>query len=338
MSYSSAADDSKQSRRIDHVHSPLHLIAVHGSITLKQVDPTSDSHYQIAMIECRKSLAETLENEKIVPRLRGSLIYVVCNVMGKELQPNWIIPASPSTTPILDLTPLSPSNAMNVSAHSTEDDCHHCTGKLRELVLPYFPAVSSLQTTLSQSPLLRPLTGLYQYPVGAGNGKETEVERITKTPMSGLIIRPLPAAQEDLRLSPPSLVFQSKSLVEAQTLIEEKIGGRTSKIGWRGNGQLGSLIVSHPSITGLDVRICETNSDEWVLSGSFDESQDSLLAGSLADLQSVNVMSDGKHGDVEKTAANTGGDCWVEVRSNLKHFTSRKKSNPLTVAKPPDLP
>ncbi|KAL7435415.1 hypothetical protein ACHAXH_006388 [Discostella pseudostelligera] len=365
LSYcSGTADERQRSRSIDDVNSPLHLIAIHGSSALEHFDPTNNTQYRSVMIECRRRLAETLESEHIIPhpfawtfeaRLRGLLFYVMCNVMGREPQPNWIIPTQPSTTPILDLTPLFPSNAKDALVHSIDDEhrCNHtdCIGKLREIVLPFFPEVSSLQTTLSQSSLSRPLPGLYQFQIGSEYGKET-VNRTTNKPNTpGLIVRPLPAAQEDLRLSPPSLVFQCKSLVNVQTLVEEKLGGRTSKIGWRGNGQLGSLIVSHPSITGLDVRICESTGDEWVLSSSFDESQDSLLAGSLAELQSVHVVSDGKHNDIEKASTvgdkhTANGDCWIEFRSNVKHPTgflkhfahSTSPKSPHLVAKPPDLP
>ncbi|KAL3762978.1 hypothetical protein ACHAWU_001125 [Discostella pseudostelligera] len=364
LSYCSGTADGRQrSRSIDDVHSPLHLIAIHGSSALEQCETTSNTHYRSAMIECRRRLAEALQSEHIIPhsfastfetRVRGLLFYVMCNVMGREPQPNWIIPTRHSTTPILDLTPLFPSIANNASVHSIDDEhrCNHtdCTGKLREIVLPFFPGVSLLQTTLSQSSLLRPLPGLYQFQIGSENGRETIDRTTNKSNAHSLIIRPLPAAQEDLRLSSPSLVFQCKSLVDAQTMVEEQLSGRTSKIGWRGNGQLGSLIVSHPSITGLDVRICETTGDEWVLSSSFDESQDSLLAGSLAELQSVHVVSEGKHEEKASTKGDkntANGDCWVEFRSNVKHpsgffkqFASATSliSPPLRVAKPPDLP
>ncbi len=346
LSYHSAAEERKPSRTMDHGYSPLHLIAI---------QLYCNTHYQTAMIECRKRLAETLKNGHAIPhsfastieaRLRGLIVYIMRNVMGRQPQPKWIIPGSPSTTPILDLTPFVSPHAIKIPALSNEDEHRHTDcGKLRELVLPYFPEVSSLQATLSQSSLSRPLTGLYQYPEF---DKETGEERTINTHTSGLVVRPLPAAQEDLRLSPPSLVFQCKSLVETQTLVEEKLGGRTTKIGWRGNGHLGSLIVSHPSITGLDIRICETTGDEWVLSSSFDESQDSLLAGSLAELQSVHVVSEGRrNNNTEKTSGDkntANGDCWIEVRTNAKHPAgflkqlSRGKTNPLSVAKPPDIP
>ena len=98
-----------------------------------------------------------------------------------------------------------------------------------------------------------------------------------------------------MRLSPPSLIFSCPSLDETQELVEKNLGGKTSKIRWRGDEHRGSLIVSHPSIAGLDVRI----SEDWILSSSFDEAEQSVLAGSLDDLQSSHVMSEGKHDDDE---------------------------------------
>ncbi|KAL9181369.1 hypothetical protein ACHAXT_010174 [Thalassiosira profunda] len=136
----------------------------------------------------------------------------------------------------------------------------------------------------------------------------------------GLIFRPLPAAQEDLRLSPPSLVFQSKSLDESQELIERTLGGRT---------------------------ICETAGEEWVLSSSFDEAQDSLLAGSLAELQSTHVVSEGKRGGTDTVAGDPKighADCWIETRQTVKRpsgFVSslfRRKPSGNRIAKPPDIP
>ncbi|KAL7536820.1 hypothetical protein ACHAXR_007416, partial [Thalassiosira sp. AJA248-18] len=258
-------------------------------------------------------------------RLRGLLLQFMCNVMGSCPNPSWILGKNPH--PLLDLTPFS-SNAptsleQDNSVGSNESDNmlrrHDDTGMLRELALPYFPQVSSLQTKLSKSSLLRPLPGLYQCPIVTNGSNDTTRKNTTDNP--GLIFRPIPAAQEDLRLSPPSLVFQCKSLKEAQKLVEEKLGGRTFKIGWRGHGQLGSLIVSHPLLYGLDLRICEAAGNEWVLSSSFDEAQESLLAGSLEELQSSHVVSDGKSDGVEKSSITVDtksgdGDCWVEFRSN----------------------
>ena len=229
-------------------------------------------------------------------------------------------------------------------------------GKLRELVLPFFAGAasssssSSPQEKLSASSLLRPLPGLYQCSAGPDLAAEEEGATVATgakgrsrpTSNPGLVFRPLPAASEDLRLSPPSLVFQCVSLSEARELVEGELGGGTRKIGWRGHGQPGSLIVSHPSVVGIDVRICEAATEEWTLSSSFDESQDSLLAGSVAELQSTHVTSEGRSDVIDATSARGDersgkGDCWVEFRSGFVKSLF-KKSPGITVAKPPDLP
>ena len=234
---------------------------------------------------------------------------------------------------------------------------------MRELVLPFFAGAASSSSPsprekLSASSLRRPLPGLYQCSAGpdlAAAAAEEEGETVATgakgrsrpTSNPGLVFRPLPAASEDLRLSPPSLVFQCVSLSEARELVEGELGGSTRKIGWRGHGQPGSLIVSHPSVAGIDVRICEAATEEWTLSSSFDESQDSLLAGSVAELQSTHVTSEGRGDGVDATSARGDersgkGDCWVEFRSNVSRpvgFKSLFKKSPgITVAKPPDLP
>ncbi len=168
---------------------------------------------------------------------------------------------------------------------------------------------------------------------------------MTTTTNPGLIIRPLPAADGDMRLSPPSLVFRCESLSGSRDLIEGRLGGRTHKIGWRGNGLSGSLIVSHPSVTGIEIRIRESVHDGgWALSSSFDESQESLLAGSIAELQSTRVTSEG--GATTSIIGDDkigNGDCWVEFRSNVARpvgfVNSLLRTSPrISVVKPPNLP
>jgi len=357
----------KNEMRVNNVHPSLQLIAIHGSDSAS-ISPTSSSQcseeqYHNALIECRQRLATTIQNMQIFDgnkyalastleaRLRGLFLYIMCDILGWQPNPAWIL--AKKSSPILDLMPFSPKETSSLERQDSKNGPIEIdiTGKLRELALPFFPGVSSsLQTVLSKSSLIRPLPGLYQCPAGPTESKATTKRNTTANP--GLIFRPLPAAQEDLRLSSPSLVFQCESLVEAQKLVEEKLGGRTFKIGWRGHGQLGSLIVGHPSILGLDIRICEAAGNEWILSSSFDEAQESLLAGSLAELQSTHVVSEGKSGAAE-TSSGTGdtkngnADCWVEFRSNVKHptgffkqFTSSLFQKPARtkVAKPPDIP
>jgi hypothetical protein len=101
-------------------------------------------------------------------------------------------------------------------------------------------------------------------------------------------------------------------------------------------------MVAHPDLPGLDFRL--TDSLEY--SSSFAEAQDALLAGSLLELQSENVLLEGGDGrrELMKPDAKDGeGDCWVEFRANVKRPLEYMKRNSKTlnaakVAKVPDIP
>ena len=302
---------------------PLQLISIHGLGSIA---------------DCRQSLANVIQSKQytIETRLRG-ITFNLMNKLGKHLTPAWILADNPTTShvsPILDLTNHSKDNCVTI-----DDTSHENIGKLRELVLPFSPEDSSLQSKLSKSSLARPLPGLYQCSTvdSTDESKDTMVN-------NGLIFRPLPAAEEDLTLSKPSLVFQCQHLTDSQKLIEEKLGGSTHKIGWKGHDKLGSLMVRHQSLSGLDIRLVQSATDDWMPTAAFDESTESLLAGSLDDLQSSHVVSDGNvtNDSLVNDEKIGNGDCWVELRSNvrkpsgfIKQFKSQKKQ---TIAKPPDLP
>ena len=238
-------------------------------------------------------------------RLRGA-VFSTMQRMGKEVQTQWLLPS----TPLLDL---------DTSSCKQEQSSSDQKVGLKELVVPFFSEFSTIQSNLAKSTLSRPLSGLYKHE------------------QSGVVIRPLPAADEDLRLPPPSLIFNG-SIQEKKVVVEQDLGGKTAKIGWRGNSHRGSLIVKHPSITGLDVRICE----DWVLCRSFDEAEDAVLAGSLNDLQSSSVMSEGKNSnkDAAIDPKTNNADCWIEARSNMKRPAGFLKRNSRyhRIAKPPQLP
>lgn len=324
LSFSSELDNKGNESSIDNNYvtpnSALHLIAVHGS-SVSHID------YHNALIECRRRLANAFQDSQGFSheaRLRGLFANITRRMTAKRPNINMILGSKISSDNLtLDLTPIFSSNEEeSTSEYDNLEQNNHCSGKLRELVLPYFPQTSSIQTKMSTSSLLsRPRPGIYQA-------------------NHGLIFRPLPAANEDLHLSSPSLVFQCESLEEVRELVEDKLGGKTYKIGWRGHSQLGSLIVSHPSLMGLEIRICESTSEGWVPSIHFDESQQSLLAGSLPELQSTHVVSQGDKMTTSGDSKIGKGDCWVEVRSNVKRPGGFFKKSPESnrIAKIPDLP
>ena len=283
--------------------------------------------------DCRQQLSRSIvEENQIFPnstwesRLRG-LSFTMAQKLGRDIQPSWLL----RNTPTVNLNKSNTSSDMSSVAESEVVTGEGGGGVLKEVALPFFPEYSTVQKELSSSRLFsRPLPGLYQY-----NDKVK-----TNSASTGLIIRPIPAATEDLRLPPPSLIFHCSSLHNAKEIVERELGGKTEKIGWRGATHRGNLIASHPSISGLDVRI----SEDWALSSSFDEAEQSVLAGSLDELQSSHVMSEGKHNGSDNTITAdskvNNSDCWVEVRSNMKRpsgFLKRFSSHP-RVAKPPQLP
>ena len=213
---------------------PLQLISIHGLRSIA---------------DCRQSLANVIQSKQytIETRLRG-IIFNLMNKLGKHLTPAWILASNPTTShvsPILDLT--NHSTTLTESENKTKDfvtidKSPENIGKLRELVLPFFPEDSSLQSKLSKSSLPRPLPGLYQCSVVSTDESKDTIAN------NGLIFRPLPAAEEDLTLSKPSLVFQCQHLTDSQELIEQK-GGRTHKIGWKGDDNL----FSPPTIVFIGV-------------------------------------------------------------------------------------
>jgi hypothetical protein len=100
-------------------------------------------------------------------------------------------------------------------------------------------------------------------------------------------------------------------------------------------------MVIHKDTAGLDIRLTESTA----CISSFSEAQEALLAGSLDELQNVNVlMEGGNETKAYQETMNGLGDCWVEFRANLKKpsgfFTRNTKSNRQShkVAKAPDIP
>jgi hypothetical protein len=212
--------------------------------------------------------------------------------------------------------------------------------KFREIVIPFddestYPDGSTLLQNLSKSNLARPKTGLFQWNSTSAVCNE-----------NGFVIRPLPIAKADLNLSSPSMIFQCESLDQVQSALSKDI--ILNKVGCNSMTP-GQLMVSHRDMQGIELRYCQSKE----LSSIFPEAQESLMAGSLEDLQNVNVMVKGgkTQSSGEKSAdspnrvdsMNGLGDCWVEFRANLKRPTgyfegkSRRKSVQRT-AKAPDIP
>jgi hypothetical protein len=210
----------------------------------------------------------------------------------------------------------------DVAAKPHDNKVTATTGCLKEIVIPAYhhemdrDGYTLLDKFSQASSLSRPCTGLYQF----------------KDP-SKLCLRPLPAAEADWRLPPPSLVFHADSVDRIQELAlalaatgatttdDASSATATAKIGFNGTGK-GQIMVQTGDWKGLDVRFCEATK----YSSMFAEAQTSLQAGSLPELQ---------RGSGEKR----DGDCWVEFRANLRHPAGfLRRGKPSRIAKVPDLP
>eukprot|EP00934_Nitzschia_sp_Nitz4_P000662 Nitzschia sp. Nitz4//scaffold102_size76354//57059//58180//NITZ4_005640-RA/size76354-processed-gene-0.45-mRNA-1//-1//CDS//3329532273//662//frame0 len=180
------------------------------------------------------------------------------------------------------------------------EELPHRPAGLKEVVIPFFDnAAYNDDTTLlgriGAAQLTRPTVGLYQWP-----GTLTH-------------IRPLPTAAEDQRLPPPSLVFHLDNMDDIR--VHEERGVQVAKIGFGGH-RIGQLMLLHPDLLGLDVRVCQQEG----YSSAFAEAQESLMAGSLDELQSTYALLEGGGNQVGKEDDRVGNaDCWVEVRANLKN-------------------
>ena len=313
----------------DNLSNQLSLLAITDSGN----DCNDDSmDLQFSIQHARDSIAQNLDtSSKSALKLLGMTKF-------RDIYPHDLT-ALDQGMPILVLS------EENIAEHK---DADKVSSNIREIVLPFtvesrYKDNMTLQQKLSSSGMYRPKVGLYEWPTGFP------------------ILRPLPAAETDLTLSNPSLIFQCKSLDTMQEKISDEV--TISKVGFNSLSSSGQLVIHHPAIQGIEIRLCESTE----LSSSFAEAQDSLMAGSLDDLQNVNVLAEGGAGktksmDVElysskssqgtqniskergKVDAMNGlGDCWVEFRANMKRpvgfFDKKARVKPVqTIAKPPDLP
>lgn len=257
----------------------------------------------------------------------------MCTALGQRIDSSHLFGSCAKIGLPYMCLPSANYNSSDCNSRCAGGDIKASTFRLREVVLPYFDDAmyedgSSLMSRLGDSALSRPLVGLYQWP------------------QNGIAFRPLPAAKEDLTLPPPSLVFGCESLDNAQQAIDDS-GAISAKVGFSGNGRKGQLIVRHDLLTGLDFRMCEAGSS---FSSIFAEAEESLLAGSLDDLQNANVMAEGGAGiyassnsvQGKSDAMNGLGDCWIEFRANMRNpsgfWQKRNQESSKRIVKPPHIP
>ena len=288
----------------------LSLLGVTDSVDDKQNDVS-------AVKELRRLLASHMNDE--TNRYVQSLRLVMKHAAGRFMNASDITRLD-SELPLLSL----PMNAHEESLQSKENR----QGWLKEIVIPFYddsayPNGQSLLSMLGSSTLNRPAVGLYQWP------------------KNGIAIRPIPSAKEDRTLPAPSLVFYCEDLDQAADRVS-RFGAVSGKIGYNGLEKHGQLMISHPSLPGLDIRL--TGCVEYT--SAFPEAQEALLASSLGELQNVNVIVEGGKDASARTKVDdrvNNGDCWVEFRANMKRpsgFMKRAVKSKVGVktAKAPDLP
>ncbi|CAB9520204.1 expressed unknown protein [Seminavis robusta] len=216
--------------------------------------------------------------------------------------------------PILELDSHS-SGSPSASASTSTTDSNY----LKEVAFTMYDDAtyedgSSVLDKLAN--LHRPVTGVYQFP----------------THSQALCMRPLPAAKQDLRGPPLVLTFHCQDVQEQIVHVQNShndnhnnsFNVQWAKIGFRGHmsgGQLRFLATSKenshfPLLSGLDIRWCDATNQSSV----FHEAQEALLASSLPELQSTNVLKGtGKQQAGAEDQRIGSSDCWVEVRTMVQN-------------------
>mmetsp|Transcript_6811 Transcript_6811/g.9943 ORF Transcript_6811/g.9943 Transcript_6811/m.9943 type:complete len:369 (-) Transcript_6811:121-1227(-) len=296
----------------------LHFLSIQGSLDKEE----NQNLAVLSITGCSGSDAESIEESRasLVETMRKNWLKVVLKKsVGHKLEPSDIVGIG-GGLPLLRAIDCASATS------STDDFLKEGKQGLKEITIPHFdnslyPDGRSLLLTLSESSLTRPVVGLYQF-------------------QGGLTIRPLPAGTLDQVLPRPSLVFRCDNLEDNIKVLRNR-GAITGKIGFNASRK-GQVMVQHPYIPGLDLRLTET----VAYSSSFPEAQEALLAGSLTELQNKNVLLEGgveNQEDAVPDLMNGVGDCWVEFRATMKQplgfFKSRTKpSKPLKIAKAQDIP
>jgi hypothetical protein len=324
-------------RRFDSVASKcpasgavLHFLALTKGTTAEtesknenQQAATGDQHFSLLGVtslndfEQNDHLSIQKSRRLLASCIRSPLRVVMNHAAGRPISASTITQFD-SGLPLLNL----PETNDTYSTQSTQA----LQGGLKELVVPFYddslyPDAQSLLSKLGSSTLNRPAVGLYQWP------------------NNGIVIRPLPSAKEDRSLPSPSLVFYCKDLEIAADKLAS-VGGISAKIGYNGLQGSGQLMVSHPTLLGLDIRL--TDSVEYT--SAFPEAQEALLASSLDELQNVNVLKGDIGTESEKDARDNKMDCWVEFRANMRRPSgfmkraAKRNGGKVKTAKVPDLP
>jgi len=305
----------KETDHRDPQTAPFALLAITNSDESSgNEEHEDDAEVETAIKHFRNLLASRINNGAT---LNTTLLNLKCMMNGNLTTNDLLKDISRDGLPLLSI-PDRFSNGDCVPKKELNDTF------LKEIVVPHFDHAtyldgSTLVSKLSLAISNRPAVGVFEWP------------------NSTTCIRPLPTAAEDQRLPSPSLIFHCESPEDAIKIKE--YGFREARIGYGGLGPgHGQVMLLHEDLMGLDIRYCPRTS----ISSTFSEAQESLLAGSIDELQSTNILVSG--GEKAKNDERIGnGDCWFEVRASLKRPSKfwqglKKSSRKQRIAKVPDLP
>eukprot|EP00532_Pseudo-nitzschia_australis_P006645 CAMPEP_0168164138 /NCGR_PEP_ID=MMETSP0139_2-20121125/768_1 /TAXON_ID=44445 /ORGANISM="Pseudo-nitzschia australis, Strain 10249 10 AB" /LENGTH=387 /DNA_ID=CAMNT_0008081117 /DNA_START=364 /DNA_END=1527 /DNA_ORIENTATION=+ len=320
------AEEIKEQQDHPNTNTPFALLGITDSVELEPPNYICEaggdsSEVEVAIRKFRNLLASRLNEGTALNR---TLLNLKCSMNGSLTTKDLLRNISHDGLPLLSVPKRSSDSDLDDAfvAPRKEDPVSSTSTFLKEIVVPHFDYAaygdgSTLVSKLALAPTKRPAVGVYQWPD------------------STTCIRPLPTASEDSIIPSPSLIFHCESPEDATRI--RNCGFREAKIGYGGLGPgHGQVMLLHKDILGLDVRYCPRTT----ISSAFSEAQESLLAGSLEELQSTNVLVSGR--EEAKSDVRVGNsDCWVEVRANLKRpskFFRRSKKRKQKIANIPDLP
>ena len=321
--------------------------------------------------ETRATLASQFPDSNVILHLK--------HILNRPMTVDTLL-AKHQGLPILNLPPKDDNEAITTNSGDRQEQKQQSQppnhksggGRLKEIAFTtYDDAVydngQTVLTRLSSSSLPRLVTGLYQW----SNNTATSSNSNSK---GGVHLRPLPAAQQDLKGNARSVVLtfdcddveeQLEQLIQTNENNNNNDNNSTftqyrfGKIGFTGQGRGQVRVEAHSHDTkdnnennksqsqsinylpGLDVRWCESTKP----TSMFNEAHEAMLASSLAELQSTNVFGSKRDHNANANANDTdderigAADCWVEVRNmvkNPKGFLPRKGQRIATA--PPSYP
>lgn len=255
------------------------------------------------VVEVRRSSSSKLESQTFPPK--GSSIF-------SGLYPLTALKASfPHNIPLFTVSSSRghSSTAVQSTASSEVKKISRHFDSVKEIIIPCSTAnyenmdiVQSILTgSFGATPLGRRYPGLFEL-------KLTDKEK--------LVIRTAPTNTCTIILKVDNLLKSSNMLRTLEALGDS--------MGYNGTLSNGQIQIKMPGLdSGVEFRIC----DSEVVSAFYVEPPQSVVADTIPEMQSSRVLMEGGSGRTEQKApaddllAATTGDCWKEVRVQLRNAT-----------------